>query len=359
MLTKFLLDRDVSYYQTLLNFLRVDALAFVQTTAQTAFSMTASEWLLFLIWSLVYAFIGFHLFLIFFPPFGAVVFYWPMALYHRLTAKPLTKTKRKINLRKVKATPEQLAEFETDNVFISEMTRLGDRHAHIFDFCVMKYVGESVPLIQKQEHQHAMQNIKTFSEYNKTDEMQRWNWFLALKDWACLRSTEKFGVAMGLHIEATSPIAIYTIVKYCQEQTSAMLTYHALEECEHAAVTVHNLRKKTNLLYIWLTGIFKTVTDSMMLLFLPFAVIIGNPILILNPFKMFFDWCCYLHMMMGIFKNIEDARAQVWHPQPLEPARYEKFTKEMEEFFLKRGLDFEIIEQAEYEIDIVESKKCA
>jgi len=247
------------------------------------------------IMSCVYGVVGFWLFMSLFPTIFTFVFFWPSALYHRLTAKPLTKTKRKIRLRKVLCDPSKLAEYKTQNSFLDELNKVGDHAATPIDYAVMKYVGEEVPLVVKQEYNHATNNLKTIKEYAKEDSLRRWSWWFFLQDLIFLRTPVKTAIGLCMHVETQSPVILAAMIKAFDRQLSNMLIYHALEECEHAAVTVHNLRKQTNLFHIWLGGLLKAVQDGLQMMYLPIAVAIGQPKLLLNPFKFVGDWLAYDH----------------------------------------------------------------
>jgi len=355
---KFLLeDAILAKYSSEINIMMSNAIEVVTDALCGFVQMSLYEVVHLAIMSCVYGVVGFWLFLAICPTFFVLFLFWPLSLYHRLIAKPLSKTKRKIRLRKVLCDPSKLAEYETHNAFLSEMNKVGDLGIIPIDYAVMKYVGQQVPLVVQQEYNHATNNLKTKKEYAKKDSMRRWSWWFFLQDLIFLRTPAKLAIGLCMQVETQSPVFLAGMVKAFNGQLSNMLIYHALEECEHAAVTVHNLRKQTDLFHIWLGGLLKAVQDGLQFFYLPIAVAIGQPRLLLNPFKFVGDWLELMTTMMGIFSTLDDAQAQIWHPQPLEPARYERIMKEVEKVFLERDIAFEITEEAEYEIEVCENQK--
>jgi hypothetical protein len=206
-----------------------------------------------------------------------------------VAATPRTPTKRVLQLREITSPASSMVVGQDDihkNVFVAEFVVLFEYISNILDYSVMKYVGEDVSILSRQEGKHAVLHIAAMKHRKLQGEhATRWKWFLWLADLLLLRCGRALGVSLVTHIEAAAWSWFFfpIYLPFVKNGLPNLFVFHGMEEVEHGALTVQSLRKQTNVVFSLLTFPIVIIVHIVLLLCPPISAIMMNPKLLLLP----------------------------------------------------------------------------
>lgn len=194
---------------------------------------------------------------------------------------------RTLRLRNLKETGAELrGKDNNSNPFVDEENKVFLHIGDFIDYAVMKYVGKEVPIIVEQEYLHAkLHHSAQASEPLEDEEHQKWlekniPVFNLMRKLA-LRRGERIGTIFCGMLEASN---INSLLLQCTLGFPAgnVMKYHLFEECEHAAVTVQTLKRKTYAIERFLALPFFVAMFSLSLIDMT-KVVLNEPSLLLKP----------------------------------------------------------------------------
>jgi len=200
-----------------------------------------------------------------------------------------TPVSRVLYLREITSPPSSMVTLsgqEHKNVFIAEFIVLFEYISNILDYAVMKYVGEDVKILSKQEGKHAVLHIAAMKQRKTEGEhATRWKWFLWLADFLLLRCGRALGISLVTHIEAAAWAWFFLplYLPFVKTGLPNLFVFHGMEEVEHGALTVQSLRKQTNPIFSLITFPLIVIVHIVLLLSPPISAIIMHPGLLLSP----------------------------------------------------------------------------
>lgn len=278
------------------------------------------------------------------------------------SVRPKQKTSRTLFLRKLKQEGDDVMSAmsggEVSNPFLEEFLKLFMLFAHTVDYAVMKYVGSKVPLLVKQEYGHAKMHHQAVKKekVEHGDSMGRWKWFLFLSDLFLLRVGKTIGTALCGYVEASS--WVWGIVPECfpfvrfNGFMSDLMAFHALEEAEHAAVTLQELKPKSSVLVNLLLFPLAVVFHALYMLLPPFVCLLTQPVLLLQP-KTYVHLLLYYLTFIPTFIITVLAMMVYWLFPVVESGAlhafiYKRFLKQVE----RRDIKFDVVAQEVYPLFI-------
>jgi len=259
---------------------------------------------------------------------------------------------RVLYLREITSPPSSMVSVEqSKNAFVAEFIVLFEFISNILDYAVMKYVGEDVSILSKQEGKHAVLHLAAM-KYRKTqgENATRWGWFLWLADFLLLRCGRVLGVSLALHIEAAAWCWFYVPVvsPFVKGGLPNLFVFHGMEEVEHGALTVHCLRKQTSILLSLLTFPLVVIVHIVLLLCPPLSAIIVRPQLLLLP-QTYLDLVYYyITFGVGFIGSTFGQIAYCLLPFHESQAVYNKMQKDMEYEIKARNIKFNVLEKETY-----------
>jgi len=240
-----------------------------------------------------------------------------------------------------------------NNPFAAEFIVMFEYTAIIVDYAVMKYVGEDVRILTKQETKHALLHLAAIKQHKaKGEQATRWRWFVWLADFSFLRLGRAFGTSITLHIEASAWGWMYIpmALPFLKGSLSNLFVFHGMEEAEHGALTVQSLRKQTYPLVSLLTFPVVIVLHLMFLFLPPLVAIITRPSLLLLP-RSYLDFVSYLLAFIPAF--IGSTYGQIAYclfPFRQNETFYNKMYDDYQAELKERKIAFNIVDQETYSI---------
>jgi len=182
------------------------------------------------------------------------------------------------------------------------------------------------------------------------DPAVRWKWFTWLADLLLLRCGRTLGVSLALHIEAAAWAWFYYTVSlpFVSGSLPNLFVFHGMEEVEHGALTVQQLRKQTSIFLSLLTFPIVVVVHVVLLLSPPVSALILRPGLLLNP-RIYVDLFNY-YMAFGVGFLMSTYGQIMYCLLPLQESQtmYTKMHKYFLEEIKARGIKFDVIAQETY-----------
>ncbi len=169
---------------------------------------------------------------------------WDNGVSRRLREVPITLSLRRFH------TPPSCHLDPSSNVFAAEFNLYFLSCSHIVDYAVMRYVGNSVSILKKQESRHAKMHLAEIKRSEEQGQVCRrlipLQWYL---DRLLLKSGRTIGLTLSLAIETAASISFYTLARlpFCRHLSDLTLL-HMWEEVEHGIVTAHHLRRQSHFL---------------------------------------------------------------------------------------------------------------
>lgn len=261
---------------------------------------------------------------------------------------------RTLLLREITSSPETMVTLkgqEHKNPFTAEFVVLFEFLSNVLDYAVMKYVGTDVAILSRQEGKHAVLHLAAMKHRKNDGEgAVRWKWFVSLADLLCLRCGRALGLVLVTHIEAAAWawffIPLY--LPFVKTGLPNLFVYHGMEEVEHGALTVHSLRKQTNVLYSLLTFPVVVIVHIVLLLCPPISTLIMRPSLLLSP-QTYLDLINY-YLAFGVSFIATFIGQLVYCVLPFNEnqALFQYMQKFYDNEMKARGITFKVVDQETY-----------
>jgi len=261
---------------------------------------------------------------------------------------------RILYLREITSPPNSMVTIsgqEHKNVFTAEFVVLFEYISNILDYAVMKYVGEDVRILSKQEGKHAILHIAAMKHRkNDGESATRWRWFLWLADFLMLRCGRTLGLSLVTHIEAAAWAWFFLplYLPFVKIGLPNLFVFHGMEEVEHGALTVQALRKQTNPVFSLVTFPLVVIVHIVLLLCPPISAIVMHPGLLLSP-RSYVDLLNY-YLAFGLSFIGTFIGQVVYCLLPFNESQvlYEYMSRFFQTEIKKRDITFNIVEQEIY-----------
>lgn len=163
---------------------------------------------------------------------------------------------------------------------------LFDMLGHVPDYGVLKWTDGACPLLQKQEQQHAKLHLECQEAIRRSDDARRrWRWFAVLGETLLLRAGPWLGRTLVGHVEAGSTYWFYLAIRspFCAGFADNLYIFHAMEEIEHAELTVQALQQRSSPILAAVTLPLTVVFEAIFFLLPPIVRLVAEPSLLLDP----------------------------------------------------------------------------
>jgi len=261
---------------------------------------------------------------------------------------------RVLYLREITSSPQSMVTLpghHHKNPFVAEFIVLFEYLANVVDYGVMKFVGEDVGILSKQEQKHALLHLAAIKQRKADGEHAlRWKWFTAITEFLVLRCGKTFGSALVLHAEATSWAWMFLPVylPWLKEGLPNLFVFHGMEEVEHGALTIQSLKNRTNPVLLLLTAPGAVILIFVVLLCPPISVLIFQPKLLFS-LKTYFDLVIFylvfgISFVAAIFAEVVYGILPFRESEFLHNFIYNFLQKEIKE----RGIKFNVVDQETY-----------
>jgi len=237
------------------------------------------------------------------------------------------------------------------NVYVTEFNTLFEFLSNTLDYAVMKYVGDNIKILSKQEEKHAVLHLQAKKQRkNEGETASRYNWFFWLADYLLLRCGPQLGIPLCLHIESAAWAWFYypLMLPFVSKNLTNLFVFHGMEEIEHGALTVQLLRSKTSLLVSFLTFPIVLIVHIVLLLSPPIVLLIQHPYFIFN-LKNNIDFVKYYLAFIPAF--IISTYGQILHcllPIQENDTIYNNMSEFYKQELKNRGIEFKICNQENY-----------
>ena len=273
-------------------------------------------------------------------------------LVHKFMAKP--NPTYTLYLRKLKKSGSDMLGGSTcDNIFTAECNLVADLCFPKLDLRVMKSLEDSLPILSKQEQLHAKMHNQGQAERKRLHHsMARWSWFVFICDTLLLRLGKEIGCGCAGFCEATSGVWFYLpmVLPFLKDFMTDEYVYHAMEELEHGPLTTEYLRGQVFPLTPLLLFPIMVVFYAVYFLFPPLVKLIFEPHLLLKP-KTYKDFCLYYCTCFPTFLITLYSCLVYWVlPFRQNDKQHEERYNFFKEVAKARGIDFDVVDQATYQI---------
>eukprot|EP00931_Biecheleriopsis_adriatica_P093001 TRINITY_DN6674_c0_g1_i2.p1 TRINITY_DN6674_c0_g1~~TRINITY_DN6674_c0_g1_i2.p1 ORF type:complete len:276 (+),score=26.42 TRINITY_DN6674_c0_g1_i2:55-882(+) len=238
------------------------------------------------------------------------------------------------------------------NIIAKEFSVLIDSISDVLDIAVMKYVGNSIPILSEQECQHAKMHREVQCEHaSNGDNVYRWRWLNWIAQFFLLRCGAPLGISLCGHIEACAWVwfGVPLLTPICGFADN-IYVFHGFEEIEHGALTVQCLGARSNLLIDWACFPLSVAFHFLLLLSAPVVVLLTKPGKYLHP-KTYLDLSAYLCVFVPTFllcvaAMIIQRLLRIPESTPLQRLLHAYFEKMLEH----RGVKFDTIKKETYKL---------